>query len=261
MVLSGFLNEVQQVAMQVQFYVWTTQQDSRVRSAHAERSNRIFRWDDPPEGGHPTQDFGCRCYARALSVEGYWVRVGESVEIVIKDLEYWEGHVDHMYLDSNGNVTVGRGKLLPDAASAAALPFRFRTTDLLASAAEIGTEFDLIAGIERPDNASAGYFEPFSQLYLPQSDIDRLVVEHMRGDFRALLRLYPGFGNYPLAAQIALWDMLYNLGPPRLAEYPSMRRAILEGDWELAARESARTGIGDERNQHVFDLFMEAAGN
>ena len=28
-----------------------------VRSAHAAREDRIFRWDDPPEGGHPGEDY------------------------------------------------------------------------------------------------------------------------------------------------------------------------------------------------------------
>ncbi|MCO5125926.1 MAG: hypothetical protein M9957_00930 [Rhodobacteraceae bacterium] len=45
-----------------------------------------------------------------------------------------------MYLDTRGFVTVGKGKMLPDAASAIALPFRYRATDALAAAAEIRAE-------------------------------------------------------------------------------------------------------------------------
>ena len=52
-VLFGFLNRVQQEAMGIDFYVWTTQRDGRVREGHAERDDKVFRWDDPPEGGHP----------------------------------------------------------------------------------------------------------------------------------------------------------------------------------------------------------------
>ncbi|MDP3648347.1 MAG: phage minor head protein [Tabrizicola sp.] len=68
------------MAMKIEFYVWSTRQDSRVREGHAERNDMIFRWDMPPEGGHPTEDFGCRCYARALGIEGCWARVRPSVE-------------------------------------------------------------------------------------------------------------------------------------------------------------------------------------
>lgn len=68
------------------------------------------------------------------------------------------------------------------------------------------------------------------------------------------------FGNLPLTAQVALWDMIYNVGPPNLrTEFPRLRQAILDGDWEEAARQSHRLGPSEERNQFVFDLFMGAA--
>lgn len=53
-----------------------------------------------------------------------------------------------MYLDTRGFVTVGKGKMLPDAASAVAIPFRSRATDARATQAEIRAEYDLIAGME-----------------------------------------------------------------------------------------------------------------
>ena len=57
-VLTNFLNQALQKAMGIRFYVWTTQHDARVRDSHAERDGKIFRWDSPPEGGHPAEDFG-----------------------------------------------------------------------------------------------------------------------------------------------------------------------------------------------------------
>lgn len=134
--------------MQIEFYVWTTQHDARVREGHAERDGKIFRWDDPPEGGHPSREFDCGGYARALGLEGYWARVSDGVEAFTTDLATWEGSVDYIYLDDRDNVTVGKGKLLPDAESAAALPFRDRATGKLASADEIHAEFDLINAVE-----------------------------------------------------------------------------------------------------------------
>ena len=257
--LFGYLNQAQQIAMQIEFYVWNTQHDARVREGHSERDGKIFRWDTPPEGGHPSQDFGCRCYARALGIEGYWALVKEGVEAFTADIEDWEGNVDHMYLDTVGNVTVGKGKLLRNSASAEALPFRRRGANSLVSDEEIGAEYDLIAGMVEDIGREADYFGQFTNLYLPQSEIDRLVTDHMRGDFEALLRQYPGFGNLPVSAQIALWDMIYNLGPPRLAQFRLLRQAIMDGDWEEAARQSHRVGPREERNQYVFDLFMDAA--
>ena len=258
-VLFGFLNQALQKAMGIEFYVWTTQRDARVRSDHAVRDDRIFRWDNPPEGGHPSQDFGCRCYARALGIEGYWVRISEGVDTYTSDIEQMEGNVEHMYLDSEGNVTVGKGKKLSDADGAAALPFLHDGTSTPASKNEIRAEHDLIAGMQADKGRPATYFGQFTSLFLSQSEIDKLVTDHMRGDFRALLRLYPDFGNLPLSAQIALWDMIYNLGPTGLANFKLLRQAIDQADWDEAARQSHRLRINDDRNDFVFDLFMDAA--
>ncbi|WP_305566832.1 hypothetical protein [Tabrizicola sp.] len=125
-------------------------------------------------------------------------------------------------------MTVGKGKMLPDAARASALPFRVRATDVPAADEEIRAEYDLIAGMEASQTRGAAFYEQFTSLSLPQADIDELVQDHLRQDFEALLRQYPGFGNLPLSAQIALWDMIYNLGPTGLAQFQMLRQAILD---------------------------------
>jgi len=134
-----------------------------------------------------------------------------------------------------------------------------RATDTPASEEEIRAEYDLIAGMEASQTRGAAFYEQFTSLYLPQADIDQLVQDHVRQDFEALLRQCPGFGNLPLPAQIALWDMIYNLGPTGLAQFRMLRQAILSGDWEEAAEQSNRNGPSDARNQYVFNLFMDAA--
>ncbi len=45
------------------YYIWYTMSDNKVRSLHAERHGKIFRWDTPPQGGHPGEDYNCRCLA------------------------------------------------------------------------------------------------------------------------------------------------------------------------------------------------------
>lgn len=42
-------------------YIWSTKMDGRERPAHAARNGHIFRWDDPPIGGAPGEDYNCRC--------------------------------------------------------------------------------------------------------------------------------------------------------------------------------------------------------
>lgn len=45
------------------YYIWRTVGDDKVRSRHTERDGEVFNWNNPPEGGHPGEDYGCRCWA------------------------------------------------------------------------------------------------------------------------------------------------------------------------------------------------------
>lgn len=58
-----------QQAVGVTEYVWRTASDNRVRPEHAARNGEVFRWDDPPEDGHPGQAIQCRCVAQAVLPE------------------------------------------------------------------------------------------------------------------------------------------------------------------------------------------------
>lgn len=45
------------------FYLWRTVGDDKVRGAHAQRNHRLFRWSEDLPGGHPGEDYNCRCWA------------------------------------------------------------------------------------------------------------------------------------------------------------------------------------------------------
>ncbi|MCW8915521.1 MAG: phage minor head protein [Magnetovibrio sp.] len=63
-------------------YIWHTQGDGKVRESHAERDGKKFSWDNPPEGGHPGEDYNCRCWAEETDVDcDYLRRLIESIEI------------------------------------------------------------------------------------------------------------------------------------------------------------------------------------
>ena len=51
------------------YYIWRTQKDDRVRGEHAAREGEIFNWHIPPEGGHPGEDYNCRCWAEPYNPE------------------------------------------------------------------------------------------------------------------------------------------------------------------------------------------------
>jgi hypothetical protein len=44
-------------------YIWRTRGDPQVRRSHMENNGKVFPWDNPPETGHPGEDYNCRCIA------------------------------------------------------------------------------------------------------------------------------------------------------------------------------------------------------
>ena len=68
--LNAALSKQRQTALGITQYTWRTMLDNRVRPKHAAREGRVFSWNDPPEGGHPGEDFACRCFAQPLLDKG-----------------------------------------------------------------------------------------------------------------------------------------------------------------------------------------------
>ena len=88
-------------------YIWRTRRDDKVRPSHAANNGRVFSWNDPPETGHPGEDYGCRCTA-----EPFLPSVDEFIEIEMADAvdtgAAWSSRdfVDHYYNGGGRGVTV-----------------------------------------------------------------------------------------------------------------------------------------------------------
>lgn len=63
---AGLINQLRQEALGTEQYIWRSQDDAKVRDSHAAYDDRVFRWDNPPEGGHPGEAHNCRCYAEPI---------------------------------------------------------------------------------------------------------------------------------------------------------------------------------------------------
>lgn len=61
--ITSRLTQVRQTKMGITHYYWSCSLDERVRPVHYARHNKLFAWDNPPEGGHPGIDYNCRCVA------------------------------------------------------------------------------------------------------------------------------------------------------------------------------------------------------
>ncbi len=63
------LNKALSQQDQSERYKWRTVGDTHVRDAHAAREGQTFSWAQPPDGGHPGEDYNCRCWAEPLGVK------------------------------------------------------------------------------------------------------------------------------------------------------------------------------------------------
>lgn len=70
--MNSRFNQARQTNLGIEEYEWSTSQDERVRGNptgryprakhnHYKRNGEVFKWNDPPPGGHPGQDYQCRC--------------------------------------------------------------------------------------------------------------------------------------------------------------------------------------------------------
>lgn len=64
---AGLINQLRQEDLGIEQYIWRSQDDAKVRDSHAAYDDRVFRWDSPPEGGHPGEAHNCRCFAEPIS--------------------------------------------------------------------------------------------------------------------------------------------------------------------------------------------------
>lgn len=76
---AGLVNQLRQQDLGIERYVWRSQDDAKVRDSHAEYDDRVFRWDEPPAGGHPGQAHNCRCYAEPVTP-------GSRTDVVLAEL-------------------------------------------------------------------------------------------------------------------------------------------------------------------------------
>jgi GH24 family phage-related lysozyme (muramidase) len=169
-------------------------------------------------------------------------------------LEWFEGAIPWMYLDTRGYVTVGVGLMLPNAAAAQKLPFMIGSR--AATADEISAEYARVEAM--PMGRPALHYHVVNGLVLEKAEIDsllRTVLAGFEGEIRAKLTGYDGF---PDSVKLALLDMAYNLGPVGLLHgYPTLITAVEAGNWSKAAASCFRHGPGAARNQWTQQMFLQ----
>jgi GH24 family phage-related lysozyme (muramidase) len=184
----------------------------------------------------------------------------------------FEGSVDYMYLDSRGYVTVGVGKMLPTPSSAELVAFVHRATRKPATSTEKVAAYTKVR--TSIANRTAAAYLSLTDLDLAPGESDRLLDRELEKAEDGCRTLFGGWDTFPMAAQLALLDMVYNMGAGHeltraqrqagmrehgLFQFHRLRASVAKADWAAASRECERQGIQKSRNSWTRDKFLEAA--
>ncbi len=177
---------------------------------------------------------------------------------LMRQLEQQEGRINHMYRDTRGFITIGVGHLMPYPHTAARLGFVHKESGRPARDADIRAEFRQLLTRPYGQHLNAHSFKPHTRLILPDTEIDALTRRHINTFTGELGDLYgqAELTAMPERVQLALYDMIFNLGLPKLKRgFPRFNQHIRSGNWAAAAKESHRKGISEARNRHVYKLL------
>lgn len=69
--LFGELNHIRQTELGIDEYIWRGVKDDRERETHRRNEGKKIKWSEPPDTGHPGEDYQCRCVAQpVIDIEG-----------------------------------------------------------------------------------------------------------------------------------------------------------------------------------------------
>ena len=128
--------------------------------------------------------------------------------------------------------------------------------ELTESILSTGTDFYSDPNYSYP----ARRFKSATNLKLTDSTINEITNKHIASFEAELKQIYGAteFNKHPENVKLALFDMIFNLGMPKLKNnYPRFNWFIKACDYKSAATESNRNGIAAERNQYVKDLLSK----
>jgi len=160
-----------------------------------------------------------------------------------------EGRISWLYRDSaeEGNATTGVGHLVASYPAAQLLPFDTPIT--------AGEWQELMSA---PVGLVASAYRQYTVGRLSYDAIDSLLDLDLSAAEKSLSARWAKFPAFPESAQMALVDMVYNLGLGGLLKFTHLCAAVDSQDWATAAKECHRQGISEARNQLTAARFQEA---
>ena len=238
------------------YYIWRTVGDDKVREAHAERDGCIFSWDDAPEGGHPGEDYNCRCTAEPFKPERTKSQKYSDAALIarnIKRLTREEGNYPYAYKDTKGIITTANGKNIDSYEKFRSL--NWRDTEGNKPSENLIRKNYLSIKTAPTGNYAAKFYEKYTDIKLPPSEIQKITEEHLKNDLDFIRKHVPNFDKYPKQIQDAIIDFQYNTGDIRT--FPRFLEAVELKNLNDMIKESHRRDISEDRNNDIIKMLKE----
>lgn len=174
--------------------------------------------------------------------------------LILARLERFEGRVPHMYVCTGGEVTIGIGHAVQNAEEAVRLAWIL--DGRAAIPAEIAADFARVAAA--PKGLAANGYATLSRCRMQNDAIDTLAAADVVRFAAGVAAALPNWNAYPACVQAALFDMAFNLGIGGLLKFHNLLNACDRAQWETAAAQCHRQGIGESRNLETAALFRQA---
>lgn len=267
------------------YYIWRTKGDDKVRDRHKERDGKVFNWHIPPEGGHPGEDYNCRCWA-----EPYVPKIAEKLNItpkfdlsglpqyaandkaiVVSDTVYKkkplsnnelndeeiilrnipliikeEGIVDYPYKDTKGYITVGAGLNIDDYEVFCNMPW-LNSNNEPASTAEIRQNYQNL--VPQPKGKLPVFYKKYTSIHLSGEIIFDKIKRHLKNDLSFIKDNIDEFYRYPPAIQDVFIDFQYNTG--NCLQFVRFREGAKAKKLDKMLEESFRSDVGKSRNESI----------
>ncbi|WKD26188.1 hypothetical protein NDQ71_20595 [Pseudoalteromonas sp. KG3] len=182
-----------------------------------------------------------------------------NIARVEKHFTRYIADIPYLYFNKHGDGLIGIAFHIANKTEFAKLNLRNKHTKQLAGRDEKTAEF--IRSSRLPKGYAVNFYEPFGELYLPHSESLKLLSNRVSALITELQDSYkkPAFKQLPLAVQLSLLDMTYELKQQSLADtYPDFHTAIKQQDWLLASEHCHREHVSKARNNKIKSLLKNA---
>lgn len=239
------------------YYIWRTVGDDRVRSSHEERGGEIFAWDEPPEGGHPGEDYNCRCTAEPYvpGKKNEKQKRTSDAELIarnIKRLIKEEGNYPYPYKDTKGIITTANGKNINSYEKFRSLGWEDKNGNK-ASDELIQENYKRLQKAPA-GNYTANFYKQYTEIRLSQEEINKITEEHLQSDLDFIRKHVSNFDNYPKEIQDIIIDIQYNTGDIR--KFPLFLKAVEDKELDDMVKQSHRKDVSKNRNNGIKDMLM-----